>query len=312
MTNVALDPQAAAILEMFSGLPEFDFNTLTIDEYRMFMEQPSPFAPGDEIASREVIEVAGGAGMRPAAVYTPMNRPADAPVIVFFHGGGFVAGKLEQHDNICRVLAARVNAVVVSVDYRLAPEHPFPAGVDDGWAALQWVIKHAERHGWDASRVAVAGDSAGGNIAAVLAQTACANNITLRHQLLIYPVTDLARESDSYTANGAGYFLTLPMMRWFKKLYLGNNAGFAKDVRLSPLHAEVKPGLAPATVVVAGFDPLRDEGIAYGELLKQSNVPCEIHLFAGQIHGFVSMLGMIDQAEEALATAAAALKKSFE
>ncbi len=306
-----LDAQAAAILEMFSGLPPFDFNTLQIDDYRMLMEQPSPFAPGDEIERREMIQIPASGHLLNAAVYTPYKHAAPSPVLIFFHGGGFVAGKLEQHDNICRVLATRAQCVVLSVDYRLAPEHPFPAGLDDAWTALQWVINHADSQGWDKARIAVGGDSAGGNLAAVLAQQAVAAHITLKHQVLLYPVLDLARESESYECNGHGYFLTAPMMRWFKKQYLGNNVGFAKDVRVSPTYAAIDPAVASATIVVAGFDPLRDEAMDYAQKLSDAGVSVSTELYEGQIHGFASMLGMIDQAEQALEQSAFALLKAF-
>lgn len=311
MSHTDIDPQAAAILEMFSGLPPFDYDNLDIADYRMMMEQPSPFAPGDEVASRELISIPSTGGAREAAVYTPFNCKAPAPVLLFFHGGGFVAGKLEQHDNICRMLAAGSGAVVISTDYRLAPEHPFPAAYEDAWSALQWVLREGGAHGLDTMRIAVGGDSAGGNLAAGLAQRAAGAGIALAHQVLLYPVMQMDAETASYEKNADGYFLTRPMMQWFKRMYLGQHINTAADPRISPLNGYISSHLAPATVVAAGYDPLHDEAVAYATRLKAAGAACELIDCAGQIHGFASMLGMIDEAETVLRRCAKDLESSF-
>lgn len=311
MSHIEVNPQAAAILEMFSGLPPFDYDNLDIADYRMLMEQPSPFAPGDDVANRQLISIPGTGGPLAAAVYTPLNCKAPAPVLVFLHGGGFVAGKLEQHDNICRMLAAGSGAVVISVEYRLAPEHPFPAAYEDAWSALQWVLREGGNLGLDTQRVAVGGDSAGGNLAAGLAQRAATAGITLRHQVLLYPVVQLDAETASYEKNAEGYFLTRPMMQWFKRMYLGQHIQTAGDPRISPIRGYISANVAPATVVAAGFDPLHDEAVAYSGHLQAAGVPVELIECAGQIHGFASMLGMIDEAETVLRKCAVNLAISF-
>lgn len=306
-----LDPYAKALLDAMAAYPQLDLSTATAaaDFRAMSAGGSAMFAPGDAVASTDELEIPGPGGALRLRLYYP-EGPGPFPITVFFHGGGFIACGLDTHDNICRCLAVRAGTLVVSVDYRLAPEAPFPAAVEDAIAALDWVRQHAATIGGDAGRIAVAGDSAGGNLAAVAAQYAKAQNWPLRHQLLLYPVTDCADESASYRLFSQGYYLTAEMMRWFRQQYLPGTAD-AADPRASPLRQPDFGGLAPATIVTAEFDPVRDEGEAYALSLRLAGVPAELQRWPGQIHGYISMLGAIPAATEALDYAASALRKSF-
>jgi acetyl esterase len=249
------------------------------------------------------------AGSVPARVYAD-GTDGGRPILVWYHGGGFVIGDLETADRTCRKLAKGTGAVVVSVDYRLAPEHPFPASPDDCAAALQWIVDHAGELGGDSARIAVGGDSAGGNLAAVTALAARDSGIALRHQLLVYPVTDCTMSSSSYEENGEGYLLTADGMEWFISHYL-SGGGDAKDPRVSPLYADDVSGTAPAVVITAEFDPLRDEGEAYAERLRDAGVDVELHRFDGQIHGFFGLSSITEGANKAMALAVDRLRTAL-
>ncbi|MFB6296440.1 MAG: alpha/beta hydrolase [Halobacteriales archaeon] len=246
-------------------------------------------------------------------MYTPEGE-GPFPVLTFYHGGGWVIGTLDTHEPICRALAGAADCVVVSVDYRLAPEHPFPAALEDCYAATRWVSDNAATLHADPDRVAVGGDSAGGNLAAAVAQ-ACRDHggPELVHQLLVYPVTDHAFDTDSYAENAEGYFLTRADMEWFWDHYLDSRFD-GNNPYASPLRARDLGGLPPASVVTAGFDPLRDEGIAYAKRLDAAGVAVEHHHYDGAIHGFFGMLvePEIPQARDAVETTAADLRASFE
>lgn len=248
----------------------------------------------------------GNVGLR---VYTPLNARAPLlPGLVFFHGGGFVLGDLDSHDGLCRTIANDSGCRVVSVDYRLAPEHPFPAAVEDCFAAAQWVAANAAELGIDAGRLAVGGDSAGGNLAAVVAVLARdAGGPKLSFQLLIYPVTQLGGpDTPSMKENAKGYFLEKASMEWFTRLYCPEPA-HRNDARLSPLLTRNLAGLPPAYVVTAGFDPLRDEGKAYADRLDAAGVAVTYVNYPGMIHGFLSFRALVPKAREATAAAAAAV-----
>ncbi|MBV8977498.1 MAG: alpha/beta hydrolase [Alphaproteobacteria bacterium] len=250
--------------------------------------------------------VPGPAQAIPVRVYTPIGAEGPLPGFIFFHGGGFVIGDLETHDDLCRTLANGSMCRVVSVDYRLAPECPFPAAVEDCWAATQWICAHADDFGI-AGPIAIGGDSAGGNLAAVVTQLARANGPDLAFQLLIYPVTQLGGpDTPSMKQNAKGYFLERDSMRWFTRLYCPD-ASRLGDPRLSPLLAPDLSGLPPAYVVTAGFDPLRDEGKAYADKLDAAGVPVTYVNYPGMVHGFFSMRGLVPKAREAIAAAAAAV-----
>jgi acetyl esterase len=306
---MTLDPHAQGLLQALAQMPAPDFSTLTPQAYRaMTGGSAAMIAPGDAVARSEDREIAGPGGPLRLRLYYP-DAPGPLPLTLFFHGGGFVACGLDSHDNICRCLAVRAGTLVVSVDYRLAPEAPFPSAVHDAVAALEWLRGHAAEIGGDAQRIAVAGDSAGGNLAAVLAQQARERGWPLRHQLLMYPVTDCAEESASYASCGEGYFLTTGMMRWFRGHYLGG--ADARDPRASPLRAGDFGGLPPATIITAEYDPLRDEGEAYALSLRLAGIPATLHRWSGQIHGYISMLGLMPAAEPTLDCVAGELRRAF-
>lgn len=284
-----LDPEIAALLSFLaaSGTPPMSegtaeqarqgFRTLTVD-----LRDP---AGVPAVASVVDTTVPGGAGDRPARVYRPHEGPL--PTVLLLHGGGWVIGDLDTHDVMARSIATLCDCVVVSVDYRLAPEHPFPAAVDDALAAARWVAAHLDELGGD-NRLGVAGDSAGGNLATVVAQALRDDGTSLAAQLLVYPGTDFVDELPSRVENAEGYFLDQATMRWFAAQYLGPEPPDLADPRLSPLRGRLD-GLAPAVVAVAQFDPLRDEGTAYAEALRRAGVRVELASFDGLIHGFVDM-----------------------
>lgn len=249
------------------------------------------------------------AGGVPARLYRPNDRD-DLGLLVYFHGGGWVLGDLDGHDDVCRRLATGSGHAVLSVDYRLAPEHPFPAPLEDALVATRWAHANAASLGCRADLLAVGGDSAGGNLAAVVAQLA---PVPLVHQLLLYPVADCTCAHASYTENATGYFLTADSMAWFIGHYLGTTTS-ANDTRVSPLLAadHVLAGTPPALVVTAEFDPLRDEGIAYARRLEANGVPTSLVHFHGMIHGFVSLADFLADGRAGLGLAAAALATAFE
>ena len=306
-----LDPQLAVLLQLLAnaGTPPMSaqtpdqarqgFRTLTVD-----LRDP---AAVPEVATVEDVSVPGAEADLAARVYRPAaDRPL--PTVVLFHGGGFVIGDLDTHDITARTIANDCAAVVVSVDYRLAPEHPWPAGVDDAIAATRWAAAHLADLGGD-DRLAVAGDSAGGNLAAVVAQTFRDEGLPLAGQLLFYPVTDMGGEYPSHVENAEGYFLDLDTMAWFHQQYVGHLPDVdIADPRLSPLHGDLA-GLAPAVVVVAEFDPLRDDGLAYAAALAEADVPVDVRTYPGLIHGFVDMGRHSTAAQQALEEACALFRK---
>lgn len=241
----------------------------------------------------------------PARLYRPNDR-LDLGLLVYFHGGGWVLGNLDGHDDVCRRLAAASDHAVLSIDYRLAPEHPFPAAIDDAVAATKWASDNATSLGCSPDLLAVGGDSAGGNLAAVVANLA---PVPLKYQLLIYPATDCTTSFPSHIENADGYFLTADSMRWFIGHYLNGQTVDPTDPRLSPLFAadDIVAATPPALVITAEFDPLRDEGDAYAAKLAAAGVPTSHVQFSGMIHGFVSMAPLIDDGAAALALAGSAL-----
>jgi acetyl esterase len=293
-----VDPELAVLLDFLAaaGTPPMSqqtpaearagFRTLSVD-----LRDPALLP---EVAKVEDTSIPGPAGNIPVRIYRP-HADEPLPTVAFFHGGGWVIGDLDTHDLACRTLANEARTVVVSVDYRLAPEHPFPAAVDDALAAAAWTADHLDSLG-GAAMLGVAGDSAGGNLAAVVAQQ-------LRHkvsaQLLIYPTTDVSGEYRSRVDNAEGYFLDLATMLWFAEQYVPAGTDLT-DPLLSPLHGDLS-GVAPAVVVVAEFDPLRDEGKAYAEALRAAGVPVSLRQFDSLIHGFIDM-GRHSQAAQAAVT----------
>ena len=306
-----LDPEAKAILDALSGGEEVDPFSLPHTVIREGFAAMSSSAEGPEVSTVEMREVDGPAGKIPVRIYTPAGK-APRPGIVFFHGGGFVVCDLDSHDATCRELANGADCVVVSVDYRLAPEAKFPAAPEDCYAATQWVSREAEQLGIDPARIAVAGDSAGGNLAAVVAMM-CRDRggPSLVHQLLIYPVTDNRFDTTSYKDNGSGYFLSANMMRWFWHHYLDSEAD-GDNPLASPLRARDLSGLPSATVLTAEYDPLRDEGCAYVKRLQEAGVATAHTNYPGVFHGFIGMTEQIPRARQAVEEACAALRKAFQ
>ena len=284
-----IDPNIEPLLELLAAVPPMSeasadagreaFRRLTVASRR-----PDQVVPVAAVENRTVPGPAGDLAVR---VYRP-EAVGPVPTVVMFHGGGWVVGDLDTHDNMARTICRDCTAVVVSVDYRLAPEAPFPAAVDDALAATRWVLSHVDDFGGD-PRVAVAGDSAGGNLAAVVAQQLRdEGGPELAGQLLVYPATDVTGDYASRTENAEGYFLDLPTMLWFVGHYAADEA-LHEDPRLSPMRHHDLSGLPPAVVVTAEYDPLRDEGEAYAEALSAAGVPVEVRRFDGMIHGFFDM-----------------------
>ncbi len=251
----------------------------------------------------------GGLGARH---YAPDEPGAPHPLLVYYHGGGFTYGDLETHDGVCRILCHHAGAHVLAVDYRLAPEHPFPAAVEDARAALAWAFANAATLGADPQRVGVGGDSAGGNLAAVVSQLAARDGGPAPVlQLLIYPATDFSRRRRSRELFGEGFLLTNSEMDWFETNYLGAERTHARDPRASPLLAEDLSGLAPAYVVTAAFDPLRDEGEEYADALKRAGTPVMLRRFPGFIHAFIAGAGVSRNARGALIEIAGVTRAMF-
>jgi acetyl esterase/lipase len=304
-----LHPQAQAMIEAFGTGPLLDYMTLTGAEFRAAFDVPSPAVVGPELARIEDRTISGVAGPIRVRLYYPKGEEP-LPITLYVHGGGFVIGSPETTDGICRTLAAGANSLVISPDYRLAPEAPFPAGLNDCWAALAWAYYHAGEIGGDAARMAVAGDSSGGNFAAVIAQMSRDRGPLLRHQLLLYPVLDHNFETSSHRDFEQGYFLTGEMIRWFWRQYLPGDQ-IADDWRASPLRQTSLENLPPATIFTAEYDVLRDEAELYASRLIGAGIPTAVKRWAGQIHGFLLQQGTIDDADLALREAAGALRAAF-
>jgi acetyl esterase len=257
------------------------------------------------------LDVAGAAGPIKARLYAPKSAPTPGPGLVYYHGGGWVIGDLETHDGVCRQLAHASGVRVLSVDYRLAPEHPFPASYDDAVASANWAFEHAAEIGFDPARIAVGGDSAGGNLSAAVAiALRDAGRHRLAFQMLLYPVTQTDRTTDSLRDLADGYFLTKAGMDWFIDSLFAQG-GERSDPRVSVLNASSHAGLAPAFVATAGFDPLKDEGRDYAEKLKAAGVPTEHKHYPSFIHGFYQMAGLSPAAAEAVKEAAAKVKAAL-
>jgi acetyl esterase len=305
-----LHPQAVEFLEMLHSWDAFNVPEPTVEQMRRDTDLAG-FAERRELPEVADLTVPGTGGPIPVRLYRP-QLPAGAvpPALVYLHGGGWVIGGVEHVDVGCREIAARAGCTVLSVDYRLAPEHPFPAAVEDAWAVTAAVARDAARFEVDPRAVAVAGDSAGGNLAAVVALLARDRDLSLAHQLLIYPVTDTAMDTPSHAAFAKGYGLDGDGLARFMKLYRGD--ADPTDPRIAPLRAPDLSGLAPATVITAEYDILRDEGEAYARRLAEAGVQVELRRFAGMVHSFFLMPEVFDAGAEAQELAVRRLRAAFD
>jgi acetyl esterase len=305
-----LDPQLQLLLRLLAaaGLPRIE--TLSpADARKLFAGSATLFQPAPAAMARVFDRtVPGSHGDVPVRVYVPKSGTSPHPVFVYYHGGGWTIGDLDTYDNVARAFADRAECIVVSVDYRMGPEDCFPASIDDAVAAFEWVAANAAEIGGDPSRIAVGGDSAGGNLSAAVAQQTLAKGARVPDfQLLIYPVTDLADELESYETFSEGFYLTRSLMRWFKGNYCVSDDQ-RLDPRASPLRAVSLAGLPPAFLMTAGYDPLRDEGKAYAQRLLEAGVDVEYRNYDSLIHGFISMGGVVREAARAFDDAVAALR----
>lgn len=308
---MALDPQAAALLEVLNeaGAPPIEETSVPFAR-QMAMGFVDMQGVQEPVYGVQDVLVPGPDGELPTRVYKPVEAEG-LPLLVYFHGGGWVIGNVELVDRPCRALANTAGAVVASVEYRLAPETKFPGAVEDAFAALKWLAAHAGDFGANPELVVVAGDSAGGNLAAVTALMARdQGGPSVAMQVLIYPVTGAPNGSEfaSYRENGEGYLLTRAGMEWFWAHYVRSGRD-DRDWRAAPLWVERVDGLPPALVIVAGYDPLRDEGIAYARKLQEAGVPVTVRRYDGQMHGFFWMPGALDASRSAMRDVADALVK---
>ena len=315
--GLRLHPTSQLLVKL-DGLSEAaGYEALTPDQARRQTRVRAALLTGPKLALARVEEhsIPGPGGAIGARLYAAApagsataGDPAGGGLLVYYHGGGHVIGDLETHDSACRFLAAHAGVGVLSVDYRLAPEHPYPAAAEDAVAALAWAAENAERLGFDPKRIAVGGDSAGGNLAAVATLAAKAGDAPEpAFQLLIYPVCDYVEKRPSYATFASGYLLTAAEMDWFRDHYLPDGDA-AHEWRASPLRAPDLAGLAPAYVLTAGFDPLRDEGEAYARALAAAGVPTALRRHDGLLHSFANQTALHRGARDAMAEAAGALR----
>ena len=296
-----LHPQAQAVADFYASIRTTPFEELSPAEARALYSAGQ--VPSTEVV-HEIRDVQ--AGSIPCRLYRP-SAETDIGLLVFFHGGGWVIGDLDSHDGVCRSLANKSGHAVISVDYRLAPEHKFPAAFDDCVAAVKWAFDNANALGIDNSRMAVGGDSAGGNLAAAVA---LAEVVPLKFQMLIYPAVDMRMESPSISENANAPILTKAVMSWFVAHYMSSDADRA-NIKASPMLAsdEQLKKMPPAIVITAQYDPLRDEGEAYGKRLVENGVSTTITRYNGAFHGFFNMITILDDAQSAHAQASTLLKK---
>lgn len=307
-----LDPGIRAYLDGMAAEGAKPIQNLTVEEARRLQEERAPrmFGPVEDVSNVREIGVPGPAGSIRIRAYSPAE-PHPLPILIYFHGGGWVVCSLDTHDGVCRSLANRTPCLVLSVDYRMAPEHRFPAAVEDAWAATTWAAAHAHEIGGDRERLAVGGDSAGGNLAAVVALRARDRGVPdMCLQLLIYPVVDYDFTTQSYKRNATGYGLTRDAMRWFWDHYLPDPSR-RNDPEAAPLRAPGLRGVAPAAILTCEFDPLLDEGEAYARRLAEADVPTFNHCYASLIHGVVRMPAITPKAWRLIDDSVDALRKAF-
>ncbi len=310
-SHVPLDTQAQFFLEQVKRANSPPLHSLGAEKAReAYAQRPDYLAPEYVELWRvenRCISIEDQPSI-PVRIYTPQEPQQPLPILVFYHGGGMVIGTLDSYDTLCRQLAKQANYIVVSVDYRLAPEHKFPAAVEDAYAALVWAYNNAQTIGGNPDSIVVGGDSAGGNLAAVSAIIARDNQtMSLQAQLLIYPATAPKADSASQLSFAEGYFLERETILWFHNSYIRNDLD-RNDYRYAPLIAPSLSQLPPALVIVAGYDPLRDEGAAYAQRLQDSGVEVELSEYSGMFHPFVSLAGVLDEGKRAIEECAAMLR----
>lgn len=308
---MSLDPQIKVILDQINSIQMPSWNQIDAKSYREMASKSLTMATEKEDVKKVEDGILPLKGREiPFRVYTPGGE-APHPALVFYHGGGWVIGDLDSHDSVCRTLANKAECVVIAVDYRLAPEHKFPAAVEDAYDSLQWIAMHAKEFDIDPNQIAVGGDSAGGNLAAVtciMAKERKSPNIV--YQMLLYPSTGYEEVPDSMHENAEGYFLTVQQMNWFRDQYFSNKEEL-QDPYGSPVLYSDHKGLPPTLIMTAQYDPLRDVGKAYAEKLKENDVDVTYKNYERLIHGFANFHTLVDQAEEALGEAANHLKTAF-
>jgi acetyl esterase/lipase len=306
-----LDPQAQKVVDAMAALNLKPFKDSTPAEARDAMRtRTAALGPVEDVAAVADHRVPVDGGEITVRLYAPAGV-GPHPVLVFYHGGGWVIGDLYTHDGLCRSIVNAAGCAVASVDYRLAPEFKFPAAVEDSYAALKWVAANGPRLGLDTVRLAVGGDSAGGNLAAVMALLSRdRRGPRILLQVLVYPVTNYDFGTGSYAENATGYVLTTEDMRWFWRHYLSREEQ-GQEITASPLRAKSLADLPPALVMTAGCDPLRDEGEAYAARLRDAGVPVTLTQYPGMFHGFLRMTRILDQARAALDEVATALRKAL-
>lgn len=307
--RMALDEQSAALLQALAAMVPQPLEQLSIADAREFANG-FPVLGSEHVEAVEDVDAAlPGRGLR-IRLYRPSK--GRLPVVLFFHGGGWTLSSIESYDEVCRQLANRSGCAVAAVDYRLAPEHKFPAAIDDGTDAISWLVANADALGLDATRIAVAGDSAGGNLAAAVAlRDRAGGNRRIRFQALIYPVTEYEFERPSMRADWSGYPLSTETVRWFWSHYLPPEAN-TDDPLIAPINAPDLSRMPPTLVITAEDDPVRDQGEAYAHLLSQNGVDVTLSRYPGVFHGFFQMLGMLKKASQAVQEAGLALRLALD
>jgi acetyl esterase len=306
-----LHPQAKAFLDIINASDRTPMRALGAEKAReAYAARPKYFASQwVDVFSVENRVVEQNNLSIPIRIYSPKQSQALLPVCIFYHGGGMVIGTLDGYDTLCRQICVQSDCIIVSVDYRLAPEHKFPAAIDDAYTALLWVLQQAETFGGDKNNIAISGDSAGGSLAAVVTILARDQGISnIKCQVLIYPATASHADSSSHLAFAKGYFLERDTVLWFHESYIVSDKN-REDFRYAPLIAKELTHLPPTLIIVAGYDTLRDEGVAYASRLTASGIDVSLQEYPGMFHPFVSLAGVLDEGKEAISAVAKTLRK---